>query len=201
LRSRLSGRKAGFGARIPHPVKILISLPQFKCINLDLQEAHEAGLSPASTRNCLTGLVRRRNPDKVEWSEGDGVTDLQDGGLADEIMQEVRRYVCLRRVNGFFAEAFIWLTIAVSFILAIVTATYPDAGVLETKIKWIVILSPLPGIFGIIRTSVGFHHRAAWFSEKATRINTVRRRFAYGSRDRSDAVRDLTAIDVEMEGR
>jgi hypothetical protein len=129
------------------------------------------------------------------------MADLQDEGLAEEIKHEVRRYVCLRRINGFFADAFIWLTIAVSFVLTVVTATYPDAEVFGTRIKWIVLLSPLPGIFGLIRTSLGFNHRAAWFSEKATRINTVRRRFAYGSLDRPLAVRDLTAIDVEMEGR
>jgi hypothetical protein len=112
------------------------------------------------------------------------MADLQDQGLAEEIKQDVQKYVCLRRINGFFADASIWLTIVVSFILTVVTATYPDAEVFGTRIKWIVFLSPLPGIFGLIRTSLGFNHRAAWFSEKATRINTVRRRFVYGSSTR-----------------
>jgi hypothetical protein len=126
-------------------------------------------------------------------------TDLDKEGLAGELRHDISRYVCLRRINGFFAEAFIWLTIAVSFVLTIVTATCPEAKIYE--IKWIVLLAPLPGIFGLIRTSVGFNHRAAWFSEKAMRFNTVRRRFAYGSLDQAGAVRDLTVIDVDMEGR
>jgi hypothetical protein len=90
-----------------------------------------------------------------------------------------------------------------SFVLTMVTAAYADVEVFGpgSKLKWIVLLAPLPGTFALIRTSLGFNQRAAWFSEKATRLNTVRRRYVHDIINKTQAIYDATTIDMDMEGR
>jgi len=82
-----------------------------------------------------------------------------------------------------------------------VAATYAGEPIPGTKIQWVVFLAPLPGLFALLRTSIGFNVRTAWFSEKATRLNIIRRRYINEVIDIHQAVSDLTELDGDMEGR
>jgi hypothetical protein len=120
-----------------------------------------------------------------------------------ELQKNIVKYVNLRRLNQTFSDGFIWLTILASFVLTIVTAAFPDYTVLKTNkaFTWTLLLSPLPGIFSLMRTSIGFDRKTAWFSEKATRLETIRRRLASKIIDTKQAVLEINEVDLEMEGQ
>jgi hypothetical protein len=126
----------------------------------------------------------------------------EEDPLIRELNKSIAKYVNLRRLNQTFSDGFIWLTILASFVLTIVTAAFRDYTVLETNkaFTWTLILSPLPGVFSLMRTSIGFDRKTAWFSEKATRLDTIRRRLAFKVIDNKQAVLEINEVDLDMEG-
>lgn len=121
------------------------------------------------------------------------------GTALGELNSQIRKHVFFRRINAFALEFLIYSTIIASFAATIVAAAYPNLQILGSKITYLMILAPLSGLFTLVRSSMAFDRRAAWFSLKAMRLDTVRRRVEFSGMTEPDAVYDMNVIDVEME--
>ncbi len=125
----------------------------------------------------------------------------EDAALKQELSNRIKHHQSLKWFNGCLSEALTWIMIAVSGAMTIITSGFPDSKFLDTNVKWIVILSPLPAILELIRRNIGFHVRSSIHRERETRLRIIRRELTTGLTDSKEAVRRWNTMEEEMDKR